>query len=76
VCKVRLIVGEVYYERPIAASVLTGTERAAGVCLSCRAVPITDIVIQLQEGDRLQGAGCAAATPPGAEEREGIQAKG
>jgi CDP-4-dehydro-6-deoxyglucose reductase len=55
VCKVRLIVGEVYYERPIAASVLTDTERAAGVCLSCRAVPITDIIIQLQEGDRLRG---------------------
>ena len=56
VCKVRLILGEVYYERPIADSVLTDTERAAGICLSCRAVPITDIIIQLQEGDRLQGA--------------------
>ena len=29
VCKVRLIVGEVYYERPIAASVLTDSERDA-----------------------------------------------
>jgi ferredoxin len=65
VCKVRLIVGEVYYERPIAASVLTGTERAAGVCLSCRAVPITDIVIQLQEGDRLQGGGLRGGNSAG-----------
>jgi hypothetical protein len=26
---------------------------AVGVCLSCRAVPLTDVVIELQEGDRL-----------------------
>ena len=56
VCKVRLVVGEVRYERPIAANVLTETERAAGICLSCRAVPVTDLIIELQEGDRLQGA--------------------
>jgi ferredoxin len=54
ICKVQLIVGEVRYERPIAASVLTSDERAAGICLSCRAVPITNIVIELQEGDRLR----------------------
>jgi ferredoxin len=53
VCKVHLVAGEVRYERTIAASVLTETERAVGVCLSCRAVPITDIVIELQDGDRL-----------------------
>lgn len=54
VCKVRLILGEVRYERPVAASVLTDDERAAGICLSCRAVPITSIIIELQEGDRLK----------------------
>lgn len=54
ICKVQLIVGEVRYERPIAASVLTNDERVAGICLSCRAVPITNIVIELQEGDRLR----------------------
>ena len=53
VCKVHLVAGEVRYERPIAPTVLTDMERAAGVCLSCRAVPLTDIVIALQEGDRL-----------------------
>jgi ferredoxin len=53
-CKVRLILGEVRYERPVAASVLSDEERAVGVCLSCRAVPITDIIVELQEGDRLQ----------------------
>jgi len=53
VCKIHLVVGEVRYERPIAPTVLTDTERALGVCVSCRAVPITDVVIELQEGDRL-----------------------
>jgi CDP-4-dehydro-6-deoxyglucose reductase len=51
-----LILGEVRYERPIASSVLSGEERAVGVCLSCRAVPITDIIVELQEGDRLRQA--------------------
>jgi ferredoxin len=55
VCKVRLILGEVRYERPIAASVLGDDERSEGVTLSCRAVPITNIIIELQEGDRLRG---------------------
>ena len=55
VCKVRLILGEVRYERPIASSVLTDDERVLGVCLSCRAVPVTNIIIELQEGDRLRG---------------------
>lgn len=54
ICKVQLIVGEVGYERPIAATVLTDEERVAGICLSCRAVPLTNVVIELQEGDRLR----------------------
>ena len=54
ICKVQLVLGEVRYERPIAASVLTDDERVEGICLSCRAVPLTNIVIELQEGDRLR----------------------
>ena len=54
ICKVQLMLGEVRYERPIATSVLTDDERVAGICLSCRAVPITNVVIELQEGDRLR----------------------
>jgi ferredoxin len=54
ICKVQLLGGEVRYERPIAASVLSDDERVEGICLSCRAVPLTDIVIELQEGDRLR----------------------
>lgn len=54
ICKVQVVLGEVTYERPIAASVLTDDERVEGICLSCRAVPLTNIVIELQEGDRLR----------------------
>jgi|SRR4051794_13182851 ferredoxin len=54
ICKVQLLLGEVRYERPIAASVLSDDERVEGICLSCRAVPLTNVVIELQEGDRLR----------------------
>lgn len=54
ICKVHLVAGEVTYERPIAPQVLTDDERVAGICLSCRAVPLTNVVIELQEGDRLR----------------------
>jgi ferredoxin len=54
ICKVQLKLGEVSYERPIAESVLSDDERVEGLCLSCRAVPITNVVIELQEGDRLR----------------------
>jgi ferredoxin len=54
ICKVQLVVGEVAYERPIAPQVLSDDERVEGICLSCRAVPLTNIVIELQEGDRLR----------------------
>jgi ferredoxin len=54
ICKVQLVLGEIRYERPIAGSVLSDDERVNGICLSCRAVPLTNIVIELQEGDRLR----------------------
>jgi CDP-4-dehydro-6-deoxyglucose reductase len=54
VCKVHLVLGEVHYERPIAESVLSDDERVEGICLSCRAVPMTNVVIELQEGDKLR----------------------
>jgi len=52
ICKVALLAGEVRYERPIADTVLSDDERVEGVCVSCRAVPLTDVVIELQEGDQ------------------------
>jgi ferredoxin len=54
ICKVQLVLGEVAYERPIAPQVLSDDERVEGICLSCRAVPLTNVVIELQEGDRLR----------------------
>jgi ferredoxin len=54
VCKLHLLEGEVRYERPIADSVLSDDERVEGICLSCRAVPLTNVVVELQEGDRLR----------------------
>jgi len=70
ICKVQLVLGEVRYERPVAESVLSDDQRVAGICLSCRAVPITNIAIELQEGDRLRNVlGFAdpnsAPPPPG-----------
>jgi ferredoxin len=54
ICKVQLLAGEVRYERPVAESVLSDDEKVEGICLSCRAVPITNVLIELQEGDRLR----------------------
>ena len=54
ICKLHLLEGEVRYERPIADSVLSDDERVEGICLSCRAVPLTNVVVELQEGDRLR----------------------
>ena len=71
ICKVQLTLGEVHYERPIAPQVLSDDERVEGICLSCRAVPLTNVVIELQEGDRLRRVlgfaypnSSAIATPP------------
>ncbi len=49
VCKVDLVAGEVTYNRPIAANVLTDEERAGGTCLTCRAVPNGDVTIALRD---------------------------
>lgn len=52
-CKVDLRAGEVTYNRPVSAEVLTPEEIAAGTCLSCRAVPSGDVTIELR-GDTLR----------------------
>lgn len=46
-CKSQLVSGEVRYERPVSESVLSATERDGGLCLPCRAVPTTDVVLDL-----------------------------
>ncbi|MEZ5117836.1 MAG: 2Fe-2S iron-sulfur cluster-binding protein [Candidatus Nanopelagicales bacterium] len=49
VCKVDLLEGAVDYSRPVADKVLPAEERAAGTCLSCRAVALGDLTISLRE---------------------------
>lgn len=49
ICKVDCQDGLFHYNRPIAATVITPEERTDGTCLSCRAVPDTDVTIQLRE---------------------------
>ena len=52
ICKVDLVSGSVAYTHPIAPTVLSDDERAEGVCLSCRAVPVDDVEVRLREHDR------------------------
>jgi CDP-4-dehydro-6-deoxyglucose reductase len=54
VCKVDLVEGEVSYPITVADTVLSADDRAAGTCLSCRAVPETDVVIALTPDDQLR----------------------
>nr|NLI49716.1 2Fe-2S iron-sulfur cluster binding domain-containing protein [Propionibacterium sp.] len=49
ICKVDLREGEVYYDHPVAESVLSQEEIAAGAVLSCRAVPVGDVTIELRD---------------------------
>jgi CDP-4-dehydro-6-deoxyglucose reductase len=49
ICKIDLLAGEVSYNRTVADTVLTEEERTSGTCLSCRAVPETDVTIALRD---------------------------
>lgn len=53
-CKTELVSGEVTYNKPIANQILPDEERERGICLSCRAVPVADVVMRLQQGDELR----------------------
>ncbi|GAA0672017.1 hypothetical protein GCM10009535_59610 [Streptomyces thermocarboxydovorans] len=75
ICKVDLVEGEVDYPVTVSAEVLTPDERAAGVCLSCRAVPVADSVIRLREDDRLRCVApfLAAAVQGGSSDNTSVQ---
>ncbi|WP_396932101.1 2Fe-2S iron-sulfur cluster-binding protein [Mycolicibacterium sp.] len=53
-CKAQLVSGDIDYPSVVSDQVLDSDERAAGVCVTCRAVPTSDIVIRLREGDTLR----------------------
>lgn len=69
VCKVDIVSGEVDYSHTIAAKVLSEEERDAGVCLTCRAVPRSDLVIALRDEELrivnpiLARMACSTGTP-------------
>ena len=48
ICKVEVIEGTFDYTRPIADKVLTDEEKDKGTCLTCRAVPTSDMVVSLE----------------------------
>lgn len=48
ICKVEVLEGTFEYTRPIADKVLNEDEIARNVCLTCRAVPTSDLVISLE----------------------------
>ena len=48
ICKVDCRSGEFSYNHPVADTVITDAERSDGTCLTCRAVPETDITIELR----------------------------
>ena len=49
ICKVDCRSGQFRYDHPVADTVLTSEEVAAGTVLSCRAVPDGDITIELRD---------------------------
>ena len=78
ICKVDCRSGEFSYNHTVADTVITDAERADGTCLTCRAVPETDLTIELRgenvrlvntflhlinDKARLRAEAHAAATP-------------
>jgi CDP-4-dehydro-6-deoxyglucose reductase len=52
VCKMDLLSGEVRYDKRVAQVVLPDTERGR-VALTCRSIPVTDVVVRIQADDEL-----------------------
>ena len=48
-CKIDVHDGAFAYERPVSDEVVTPEEASHGVCLPCRAVPTTDMVVEFRE---------------------------
>lgn len=48
ICKVDCRDGEFTYDHPIADTVISEAEKTDGTCLSCRAVPVGDITIEMR----------------------------
>jgi CDP-4-dehydro-6-deoxyglucose reductase len=48
ICKVEISSGSVTYQETVADTVLTPQERAAAICLICRAIPVEDVQIRVK----------------------------
>jgi len=48
ICKVDVHGGAFAYNRPVATTVISGSELTDGTCLSCRAVPKSDLTIEMR----------------------------
>ena len=46
-CKVQLISGQVVYTTNVPRQLFSDEERAAGICLSCTALPVGDVHVRL-----------------------------
>lgn len=49
ICKVDVLEGDFSYDHPVADSVISEQERTDGTCLSCRAVPDSDVTIEMRD---------------------------
>lgn len=49
ICKVDVLEGDFSYDHPVADSVISDEERTDGTCLSCRAVPDSDLTIEMRD---------------------------
>lgn len=49
ICKVDVREGDFSYDHPVADSVISDEERTDGTCLSCRAVPASDLTIEMRD---------------------------
>ncbi len=54
VCQAEVATGTVSHVGPVAEAALPADEQARGVCLTCRAVPATDVVIRLRDDARFR----------------------
>ncbi|GAA6526171.1 2Fe-2S iron-sulfur cluster-binding protein [Intrasporangium sp. DVR] len=50
ICKVDVLDGDFSYDHPVADTVISDEERTDGTCLSCRAVPHSDLTIEMRDG--------------------------
>ncbi len=49
ICKVDVREGDFSYDHPVADTVISDEERTDGTCLSCRAVPASDLTIEMRD---------------------------